>query len=81
MPATLTPEYIDQHMHSVHTPESWGRFLISSILNEAKKQAGNGDGSAVEIPVQFKVSTFEPKGCIQICGGTGGVSGCVHVNV
>ena len=73
----LTTQYIDDHLHGVHTAESWARAVTEQVLNGAKKSINAGDESA-SVQCNFTVSAFEPAGCIRICATIDGVYICYH---
>lgn len=75
----LTAEYLENHRHAVHTPESWARAIAERILNAAIEAAGTGVPS-VEIPATFRVKAYEPLGCVQFCTIIYGVEVCYHLN-
>lgn len=76
----LTREYIEDHLHHVHTPDSFARSLTYAILQSAKKSAGP-DQAEISVPCNATVSPIEKLGCIQICVETPFGTLCHHVNV
>jgi hypothetical protein len=76
----LTAEYIDDHLHHVHTPESFARGLIYNVLSVAKKSIKTEQDS-FETNLKFTVSPIGKLGCIQIRVETPFGVICTHVNV
>lgn len=76
----LTPEYIDDHLHRIHTADSFGRGLCYMILSAAKERA---DGRTPEISIDCTatVAPIESMGCIRICVDTPFGRLCYHAEV
>jgi hypothetical protein len=75
----ITAKYLEEHRHSLHTPESWGRALAERVLEAAINKIGSGAGP-VDIDMKFTVKAYDPLGCVQICAVYNGVQVCYHVN-
>lgn len=77
----LTKKYIDAHSSEVHTHESFARLLVDILLKEAWEKVGDEGVEEFSTNLEFKVTPFEPKGCIRICvRRADGSWWCVHQN-
>ena len=91
-PATVAPSLpMSELLHStgasLHTPESFGRAIISAALT-GMAQSGNGTLESREVPATFKVRSVRSATeidaapvCIDVCAGFLGVEICIHVVV
>jgi hypothetical protein len=82
----LTSNYIEDHMVTTHTPDSWARQVCVDVLSAAIYQLGNKSSREVEIDAKFTVSSVEPpegvvrSTCIKVCVSVGnGPQKCVHI--
>jgi hypothetical protein len=78
MSGHLTAEYVQNHMRTVHTPDSWARAIAEQALQAAATAIGAKSVGEQTVDMQLKVSAFEPAGCIRICGIVNGVQICYH---
>lgn len=85
--AELNRAYIEDHMVTANTPDSWARQLCVDVLNAALDQVGSESVRSVELPATFTVSPVEPpegvvrSSCIRVCVSIGsGSQKCVHLN-
>jgi hypothetical protein len=73
---------------SMHTPESFGRAIISAALTQAGETGGDGSLDRM-VPATVKVRpvggrtsvTDSPVLCIDVCVGIGPFEACIHVVV
>ena len=75
----MSRDYIEAHRAGIHTADSWGRAIVELIFNDVEKRMGKG-GSEIQVEAAFKVTAYEPRGCVQICAVINGVQVCYHVN-
>ncbi|MEZ5046565.1 MAG: hypothetical protein R2831_06200 [Chitinophagaceae bacterium] len=64
---TLTKEYIDNHSHSIHNYESFGRLLVDLILKETSNQVPPEGLDKVAFNMDVEVTPFPGNDCIKIC--------------
>ena len=91
--AELTTQYIEDHLVSVHTEESWARAITEMVLRAAITQLAAGSAEEVAIDVKFRVRAVEPEvmtrsgstttvKCIKVCvDGGSGIMTCKHIQV
>ena len=64
----LTAGYIDSHAGTVHTFDSFGRQVASTVLSQAKAQLGTAEADDVRVTMEFRVTPSDT-GCLYIYNG------------
>jgi hypothetical protein len=64
----LSAEYIADHASSVHTYDSFGRLIVSSILDQAQQTVGKGEADEMKVQLEFRV-TPTSIGCLLVWNG------------
>jgi hypothetical protein len=76
--ATLTKQYIEDHLADMHTEESWARATIETVLKAAITKLGEQSAEEVTIDAQFHVRPVDleivgpdgaslRRGCLRVC--------------
>jgi hypothetical protein len=81
-PPGLTSGLLHSTGASLHTPESFGRAVISAALTAMAREDGSLDERT--LPASFSVRTLRtqtdaPPACIDVCVGILGAEVCIHV--
>jgi hypothetical protein len=64
----LTADYIDSHAGTVHTFDSFGRQIASTVLSLAKAKLGSAEADDVRVTMEFRVAPSD-SGCLYVYNG------------
>ena len=76
----LTVEYLEDHLHHVHTPDSFARGLAFNILTAAKREM-RGPQDTFELQLTARLKPIEKTSCIELCVDTPIGPICYHVEL
>ncbi|MEI4623936.1 hypothetical protein KFD70_27535 [Bacillus pfraonensis] len=74
----LDTEYIEQHLETVHTYESFGRSVCEGILSAALKRVKGNSEETIHLTSDITVRPT-PRLCIQVCKMINGQHRTVHI--
>jgi len=64
----LTADYIDSHAGTVHTYDSFGRQIASTVLSLAKAKLAGAEADDVRVTMEFRVAPSD-SGCLYVYNG------------